>query len=132
MGRLGSLIMALVFIDLLFLITGGLNVNAPSSIILGVITDPSTIKTSNFWDLSILTLVGLAVIAGIYSRLSGGAPSDALKFIPIAIGISALIVDFLYIYNELRALNEVLATLVMAPIVIMFAFAILEWVRGKD
>jgi hypothetical protein len=132
MGKLISYLAILVSIDLLFLITGQLGLNSPTSIIINAILDPGNITTSQLWILLItggisLLAVGAAVVVGIVSR-----SFEIVLFVPMAIGLSALIGDFATIYVYLASFNAVLATLIMAPIMILFVMTIVEWLRGKD
>ncbi len=132
MGKLISYLAILVSIDLLFLITGQLGQNSPTSIIINSFLDPGNINTGQLWVLLItggisLLTVGAAVVVGIVSR-----SFEIVIFIPIAIGLAALIGDFATIFVYLASFNVVIATLVMAPIMILFVMTIVEWLRGKD
>ena len=131
MGKLISFIIMLVVIDLLFLITGQLTLDSPSSLIINVIQDPSTIVQTNFWTI-LITSIGLlavttAVIAGIVTR-----SSDVVIFITMGTALALMIGDFAVIYNHLASINRPFATIIMSPILLIFTFIIIEWVRGKD
>jgi len=133
MGKLVSYISILVAIDLLFLITGQLGTESTTSIIIGSILDPSSITFANLWKTLILTagIGGLTLAAGVFTGIISRA-SEVIIFIPIALGLSVLVGDFISVFNYLRSFNLVLATLVMAPIIIIFVVTILEWLRNKD
>lgn len=133
MGKLVSYISILVAIDLLFLITGQLGTDSTTSIIIGSILDPSSITFANLWKTLILAagIGGLTLAAGVFTGIISRA-SEVIIFIPIALGLSVLVGDFISVFNYLRSFNLVLATLVMAPIIIIFVVTILEWLRGKD
>jgi len=132
MGKLFMFITMLVFIDLLFLVTGQLT-GSLTSILFTAIIDISVIRTSNFW-------VSLAGAGGLTALLSISAitvgfivtKSDMVLFIPIAITLSVLAADFIVVFNLLKIHSVILATFVMAPIVILYILTILEWLRGKD
>ncbi len=131
MGKLIGLITMLVFIDLLFLATGQLTLDSPSSIIITALQDPSALKDLNWWkiiseQIAILAITA-TVIAGIATR-----SSDILIWIPTSIFLSLMIGDFLAIYSHLASINQPLAIIIMSPIMVIFAITILEWVRGKD
>ena len=132
MGKLVSYISILIAIDLLFLITGQLGVNSPTSAIVGAITSPGTMVSSQWWTLLItggisLLFVGAAVVIGVVSR-----SFEIVIFVPMAIALAALIGDFATIFVYLASFNIVLATVIMAPIMILFVITIVEWLRGKD
>ncbi len=133
MGKLINIIMILVFIDIIFLVTGQLNVNSGSSLIINSILDPTTINVQNFWQ-TIIGKNGLQTLL-----ITGGAfvgalvtATNVLVFTFVALGLALLIGDFMTIYNTLAPLNPVLAIMVMAPLMIYFTFLILEWLRVKD
>ena len=121
----------LVVIDLLFLITGQLTLDSPSSLIINVIQDPSIITQTSFWTILITGIsvlaVTTAVIAGIVTR-----QSDIIIFVTMGVALALMIGDFAVIYNHLASINRPLATLIMSPVLIIFSLIIVEWVRGKD
>ena len=133
MGKLVSYISILVAIDLMFLITGQLAGDSPTSIIIRAFLDPANIKTSAFWStfLGIVGIAGIAATAGVTSGIVTRG-IDVLAFTAMALALSLLIGDFVTIYVFLSSLNRVLATLVMAPILMLFVVTIVEWLRGKD
>ncbi len=133
MGKLINYIAMLVAIDLLFLITGQYVLNSNLSLIIGALTDPSTLTTGSLWKSLILegglASVGLAggVLTGVITRDSN------LVFVAVSITFASLLIgDYIGIYNILRSHNPILAMVVMAPIIIIFAFVMVEWARGKD
>lgn len=131
MGKLITLISILIFIDLLFIITGQLVLDSPSSVIINAITDPTTLKDTNFWvvlitGVGLLTVVG-TVIAGIATR-----NSDILIFVPMAVSLALLVGDYISIFNYLYTLNNVMATIILVPVVLVYTLVIVEWLRGKD
>lgn len=131
MGKLISFILILVVIDILFLITGQLAIDSPSSLIAQAIQDPSALTGLNWWSIIISNISILAltttVVVGLVTRAS-----DILIWIPMSIVFSVLVGDFLLIYNHLASINQPLAIIIMSPILIIFTLIILEWVRGKD
>lgn len=131
MGKLVSLILILVIVDILFLLTGQLAIDSPSSLIIAAIQDPSALTGLNWWviiinQISILALTS-TVVVGLVTRAS-----DILVWIPTSLVFSVLIGDYLTIYNTLASINTPLAIAIMSPILIVFALTLLEWVRGKD
>ena len=61
MGKLMTFLGILIFIDMLFLVTGQLDLNSPTSIVTGAILEPTLFKTSAFF----LLFLGIAGIAGL-------------------------------------------------------------------
>ncbi len=137
MGKLANFIVILVFIDLLLLFTGQLSTESTTSLIMGAILDTSLIKTSQFWlqligieggNFGLKALgVGVAVFIG-----TAITKAESILFIPLALALSLLVGDFLTIFTMAKSLNPILASLIVTPIIILFSFTILEWLRGKD
>ncbi len=131
MGKLVTFVTILIFIDLLFLATGQLVLESPSSVILAALIDPSAITSANFWavlidGLSILAIT-TAVVAGLVTR-----SSDILIFVAMGTSLALLIGDYVAIFAYLYAINTTFAVLLMAPVIAIFGLIIVEWVRGKD
>ena len=96
MGKLILFITVLVFIDILFLISGMvLNTgNSTTALILELLTDPSNVQVSGFY-LMLLGGAGLAVAAA--TIIIGVVTRDAKTaiIIPIAVAMIVLIQDFI-------------------------------------
>lgn len=131
MGKLVSFIIMLVVIDLLFLITGQLGLDSPSSLILDIIQDPSTITQTSFWTVLITGVTLLAAVGGVVAGIVTRS-SDVTIFIVMGSALALLIGDFAAIYILLANSNRILATIIMSPILIIFSLVIIEWIRGKD
>lgn len=131
MGKLLTFISILVFIDLLFLVTGQIAFDSPSSIILNTIYDPSNIQNLNFWTVLIGGLSGIVVIGGIVAGLVT-RQSDIVIFFTMAGTLALLVPDYVSIYSYIADFNDVLAAFILMPIMVIFTFIIIEWARGKD
>ena len=133
MGKLVTYLSMLIFIDILFLVTGQLDLNSGTSVVTGAILDPSLFKTSVFF-LLFLGIVGIAGLASASGVVTGSllSATNVLAFSAMAIAMTALLGDFITIYVSLRVFNEVAAIFIMAPILMIFAVTIAEWLRGKD
>lgn len=131
MGRLISFVTILIFIDLLFLVTGQLTLDSPTSVILNGLQDPSILLTTNWWTVLVVGLSALAVtsavIAGIATR-----NSDIVIFFAMAGTLVLMVGDYLVIYNHLASINKPLAILIMSPVITLFTLVVIEWARGKD
>lgn len=133
MAKLTTYLVILIFIDILFLITGQLDISSSTSVVTGAILDPSTFKTSLFF----LLFLGVAGIGGLLatSGVTTGtliSATNVLAFTAMAIAMIGLLGDFITIFVYLNIQNPVLAKVVMAPIIMLFAVTIAEWLRGKD
>ena len=131
MGKLVTLITMLIFIDILFVMTGQLALSSSSSVIITAMFSPADIMETNFWALVITSLVSLGAVAGIVAGLVT-RNSDIAIFFAMAGTLALLVMDYVAIYRYLFALNNLLALIVLGPIVVIFSMVILEWARGKD
>lgn len=133
MGKLITMITTLVFIDILLLVTGQIDLASPTSVITGAILDPTNFKTSAFFILflGIAGILGLASTSGVTTGALVSA-TNVLAFTAMAVAMTALLGDFITLYLNLRVFNEVLALIIMAPIIMVFAMTLAEWLRGKD
>lgn len=133
MGKLITFISILIFIDILFLITGQLDISSPLSVVTGAILDPSAIRTSVFF-LLFLGVGGIAALVSTSSVSSGILTriSDILIFTVMAVAMTGLLGDFLIIFLYLKDQNLILATVLFVPILLIFVMTIAEWLRGKD
>ncbi len=140
MGKLITFILALIFIDLLFIFTGQVT-DSISSNIFEALLDLGNFNATDFFKEMIgdakdffksgtgimAFFVGAGVTIGaLFSK------NDTLLFIPIALSFGVLAFDFVVIYSKLAEHSLVFATLIMAPVVIVFTIVIVDWVRGKD
>ena len=133
MGKMFTYLTILIFIDLMFLITGQLT-GTLTSMIFEILLDVSVVRTSSFW-------IGLiSGAAGIQSFITASlvtvgfilTKSDTVLYAAIAGSLGILVVDFVVIFNILKVYSPILATLVIAPIAIMYVLTIAEWARGRD
>jgi len=133
MAKFSASLLTLIIVDLLFLITGQFDMETPSSMIFNAITNLSDIQSSIFW-LSVVGVLGIAGIASTSTVRSGifTQVANVTLFVLMATTLAVLVTDYLVVYNILRNYNEVLATVIMAPIILLFIFTVGEWLRGKD
>jgi len=133
--------------DLLFIMTGQICNSevgcSISSIILNAILDLPSLSVSEFfrqiigdiYDLTnsstgIFALIGGLIGVGIGSLLTR---SDSLLWLSVAGASFGLIIsDFVFIFSYLFSLNKILATIIMAPTMVIFVLVLLDWSRGKD
>ena len=133
MGKLITFLSILIFIDIMFIITGQLNLDSGTSVVTGAILNPSAIKSTVFF----LLFLGAAGIGGLISTsgVTSGiifSATNVLLFTAMAIAMTGLLGDFITIFITLNNYNTVMATVVMAPIIMLFIVTLAEWLRGKD
>lgn len=135
MGKLVTYLSILIFMDLFFILTGQVGQLSVSSLILNLILNLVNYAQSGFYEavFSLATGIGsLAVTVGVVSGIINKSGIELLAFIGIGLSLLTLTGDFISIFNYLYTLNNVLAIVIMSPLVILYMVTILEWVRGKD
>jgi len=144
MGKVITFLTILIFIDILFIATGQLFASGTptlTSIILNGIINLADLNFTAFFteiigdfsDLfsSTTGLAALAVGAGVL--VSTFFISAELRlFVPIALTLGLLASDFIVIFMILRASNALLATFIFAPIILIYVFTVVEWLKNKD
>lgn len=145
MGKLIKFITILIFIDLFFISTGQVCSQGSCSLgsnIFNVILNLGNASATELWkelisstaDLTnsttgILALLGTgAVIVGAFFATK----SELLLFIPITATLALVTNDLIFIFSYLNGLNSILATFIMAPLIIIYVLTVVEWLRGKD
>ena len=133
MGKLRTYISILIILDIFFIITGQLDVNSSTSFVTGAILNPSAIRTSVFFVV-FLGAVGIGSLVASSGVTTGilATGTNVLAFTLMAVALAGLLGDFVTIFNTLKDHNFVLATVIMAPIIMLLVVIIAEWLRGKD
>ena len=133
MGKLVTYISILIFVDLLFIVTGQINLDSNLSFITGALLDPSNITLSVVFTV----LLGAAGLGALLQK--GGVTTgvivtatNILAFTITSIGLTALFGDFTNIFVTLKEHNLVLATFIWVPAMILLMLIIVDWLRGKD
>ena len=122
----------LIFIDLLFIITGQLVLNSPTSAISQAILDPRNIQATQFFTLIVTGgILTLSIVTGFFVGIITRTV-EFFFFVAIAVGFLTLGGDFVTIFIHLASFNLVFATIIMSPIMILFFFTVLEWLKGRD
>ncbi len=151
MGRIATYLTILVVIELVFVITGQMCVGGSSSCTLGsalfgFALDPSS-TTSSFWFKTVIgnvadmlsgdsslgalgSLFGVAVAGIAVGSLIFGLKNDAYLWMGTGLALSLLVNDFALFYAYFYSFSPVVATLIFSPIMVIFTFTCLEWVRG--
>lgn len=133
MGKLATYFSILIFIDLLFIVTGQINLDSNLSFITGALVDPSNITLTVVFTV----LLGAAGLGALLQQ--GGVTTgvivtatNVLAFTATSIGLTALFGDFTNIFLTLKNHNLVLATFIWVPLMIVLILTIVEWLRVKD
>lgn len=147
MGKLITFLTILIVVDMFMIMTGQLCTSGTcsvSSTIFNAIFNVGQLSVMD-WFKQILGDIGSMFSGGtsgtgLWSFLAGLAVStgliftltDTKLFVPLGITLGVLTQDFVLLYAVLKAQSYILATIVMAPITILFVLVVVEWVRGKD
>ena len=145
MGKIVTYLTILIFIDLFFIATGQI-CSSGAGCSLGSIVLNSLLNLENVTSLSFFTdLIGdignlFNSGTGIAALITGAVvligslfiPGDIRFFIPITFSLALLTSDFVFIAAYLISLNAVLGTFIMAPLIVIYILATVEWLRGKD
>ena len=147
MGKLIFFVSFLIFLDLLFIMTGQICLTGDDCTMGGIIFETLMNLGSVSGGKLFLALIGdvfnlvtsttgiLGIIGGVAAVTIGSivTKSDSILFLA-ALGttFAVFVNDFVNIYLYLSGLNQVLATIVMGGIILTFIFVIIDWARGKD
>ena len=144
MGKIIYFISAIVFIWILAIVTGQINLDTTDSI-----TSVFINAILDFGEFSFTQLVGnvlgdlkdyvssragilsLAASAGVAIGAYLSTSSDQRMYIPVAFTFSLLTTDIITIFNNF-GLNPVLRAFIMIPIGIIYVIVIVDWLRGRD
>lgn len=140
MGKLITMLSVILFIDLLFIITGQ-STGTLSSILIDSLLNIGQVNATQFFSQLIGDIAGLGGSGtGILSLLAAGGVIVGsivtrdfnILFIPMTATLALLVGDLIIIANRLIEINPVWGTVIMAPFIIMYLFVAVEWLRGKD
>lgn len=141
MGKFITYISMLIFIDMLFIITGQTDFASLGSILINAILNLGSLSLSDLFSQALGQIGNLATSGvGIASLLIGGAvtlgtifsKNDSILFVPIALSFGLLTSDIVLVGTYLASFNFILSTLLVAPLGILYILTLVEWVRGKD
>lgn len=116
---------------LMFYIFGVIPANSTAnSTLLTAITNPQNLKTGAIVT-AILFYVGAA---GISSVLLGFfvKNTEMVMMIPIGTYLLGLLWDFGIVYNALASASMIFALLICAPIMFIWIFTVIDYIRGRD
>lgn len=111
---------------------GGLIVGTPNHYLMQIALYPETIGTSNLYTL-VLAIFAAATAIGV---IIGSLVSSKLEIILIASLCTAtvtLIWDMVALYSSVKVTaGTFLATILIAPFMVLWLYTIVEWWRGRD
>lgn len=130
MGKLTTYVIMMSGLMLLFYFSGLIQ-DTGNSALLNLILSPENMPTSDLRLNLFLVLEGILAAAVITIGLVSGNIELALMG-PYAIYLFNLFWDFLAVYQKVAESNQVLATILFAPILILYMITIVEFWRGND
>jgi len=145
MGKVVGYLSMLIFIDLFFIVTGQI-CSGPlgcsfNSIIFNSILDIGSVTLLDWFGELIGNIgnlfssgTGIAALAIAIGVTIGTfiVAAELRFFIPIALSLALITPDFVFIASYLISLNAILGTLIMVPIISLYVFIVVDWLRGKD
>lgn len=151
MGRVATFLTILICLDLLFIITGQLCADGTqcsfTSFIFSMALNPS-LATASTWFHQIFGDVGSLLSGspstGVVAQLLGGITttlvsigaiyaafkSDSILFASAGFVLTLLADDFIVIYHYIYTSSPIVAILIFSPIVTIYIFTCMEWIRG--
>lgn len=144
MGKMFTYMSMFIFIDLLLIITGqicGSGTCGLGGILFNAIINLTELSFSEFFTTLIGDILSFGTSkTGLASLLVGAAVtigfvtqrSDTILFIGMALTLGLVVSDIIFVYTIVKEYNFILATIMLAPLAMLFIFTALEWARGKD
>ena len=130
MGKLTTYMVTISGLILLFHL-GGLIEDTPNSVLLTVLLSPQNILSSSLGTLAVVAIEFIGLVGAVILGIRGGnvelAASSGFAVFLLNFGW-----DITIIFGVLRNANEVMALLILSPIMILYVITILEWWRGRD
>ena len=109
MGKLLNLLIILIFIDLLFIVTGQLLVIEilPSSLILQAILDPQTILSTQFFKtfFAVAGVASILTVGAVVTGIINKAGIDIIGFASATVLLTGLAGDYITIWNIIGKLD---------------------------
>lgn len=127
MGKFVTYIILMGFMDLVFNLAGLI----PTSSLLSLLVNPSSIMTSQFW-LNALNVISLVTLGGgvIYGFITRNI--ELVTISPFIVYMANLMFDFLAVYNSLASENQGIAILIFSVFFLVWIVTCVEWWRGRD
>lgn len=133
MGKMIAMISTILFVDLIFITFWGGSTSL-QSIFVSWITDPAAFN-SNFVAITIEAAFSSIIIgaSAVVATFFSGAKTDTVLFAAFAsTTLYNIGKDYLTMWQIISLINPILATIIIMPFMIMFAFIVVEWLKNKD
>jgi len=121
----------LLSVVLLLFHFGGLIEDTPISVLINLLLNPDSLRTSNLYA---IIAGALAVVATVGIIIGSLATTRTELVVKVAV-VEFLIVigwDLIAIFNKLALMNITLATLIVSPLLIVYLLTAIEWWMGRD
>jgi len=129
MGKMTTFILLFTGVVLCFHLFGILTEDSAPTL-LNLLLHPENIQDSSLWTKVILAIEGLGagalVIIGLITK------NELAVIAPAAIFLGNILIDYMQVFNKVYAHNQVLALLLFAPMLVLFAVTLVDWWRGRD
>lgn len=130
MGKMTTYLIVMSGLMLLFYFTGLIN-ESINSTLLDMLLNPASIQNASLGTKLVLAIEALLVSGIIVLGITTGN-LDLVASGPFAIYLFNLGWDFLSVYQVMASANNVLATLIISPLFILWAVTVFEFWRGTD
>ncbi len=130
MGKLTTYMIVISGLLLLFHL-GGLIDKTPNAELLTAILNPENIKEGNLGLKAIIAIEAIGLVGAVILGLRGGNVELAASSL-FAVFLLNFGWDLVRVFSVLRDANEVMALLILSPIMILYVITIVEWWRGRD
>lgn len=130
MGKLNKIILIMGVITLFFHFAG-LITESPARVLLALLLNYESIATTTFIT-KITTITTALTAAGVaIGALIAGKPELAVK-VPMAIFAIELLYGWIAIIQKLAEVDNTLATIIGAPLLLYFVWTAMDWLFGRD
>lgn len=131
MGKLGTYLVMMSGIMLVFYFAGLLPPETAGGVLLTLLLNPENILNSSLASQIALAITGAASVGAV---LIGYFTRDSRLIIagPFASYMLNLGYGFVAVFSSLYDQNGVLAILLLAPLLVLYGLVIVEWLLGQD
>jgi|TARA_Y100000310_G_scaffold342241_1_gene444515 hypothetical protein len=130
MGKLTNYIVLMSGLVLLFYFTGLIETSA-SATLLDTLLSPQSIADSPLGSKVKIAIGAIIALGGI----AGGIIFNNKQIVQngiIGFFMFSFFLDFLEVYNKLATGNEVLAILIISPLLLLYVITVYEWIDRRD
>lgn len=133
MGRMTTFIILSSGFLLLFYFGGLLDESASTgNLLLNLLLNPQDITISTFTEVSLVDALLTLGVAGIAVGLVLAGNLDLAVLASVSLALLTLLMSFIDVFAVVFNANPVMATLFLAPYILLMVTTTLEWWRGRD